>query len=238
MTRFTLCSLLLGMFVSELPADEPKPALRPITDAESVLAVYTENWGLGSSGEPAIIFAAWPDGSIVWSGDRLNGGAPYRTGHVDPKRVAALLARFDKDGLFDDEKLDQAHFGPDSQFTTVFIKSGKKRLEMCSWHELFEESDRLVADQHGVSALDGRRRLDVLRKAPADYLFYRFVWSETRSKLIDLIPGPSTATRGKPFMRAGKLSWQEPAAPSTQNGTANPSGLTSPPSAADRPTPP
>jgi len=48
---------------SELSADEPKPAMRPISEAESVLAIYREDWSLGSSGEPAIIFAAWPDGS-------------------------------------------------------------------------------------------------------------------------------------------------------------------------------
>ena len=71
---------------------------------------------------------------------------------------------------------------------------------------------QLVADQHGAAVLDGRRRLDVLRKSPADYLFYRFVWSETRSRLADLIPAESTATGGKPVMKAGKLSWQEPAA--------------------------
>ena len=55
-------SLLVGIIVPEPSAQEPKPAMRPITDAESILAVYREDWGLHSSGEPAIIFAAWPDG--------------------------------------------------------------------------------------------------------------------------------------------------------------------------------
>ena len=205
-------SLLFGIIVQEPLAQEPKSAMRPITDAESILAVYREDWSLDSSGGPAIIFAAWPDGFIVWSGDRVMGGPPYRAGHIDPKRVTALLSRFDKDGLFADKKLNDAHFGPDSQFTTLFIKSGKKQVKMCSWHELMEDSDELVADDHGAAILNGRRRLDVLRKAPADYLFYRFVWSETRSRLADLIPAESTATGGKPVMKAGKLSWQEPAA--------------------------
>jgi len=144
------------------------------------------------------------------------GGPPYRAGRVDPKRVSALLARFERDGLFADESLDRGNFGPDSQFTTVLVKSGKKQVKMCSWHELYEEGGGLVVDQGGVSPLNGRRRLDVLRKAPADYLFYRFVWSETRSRLADLIPCESTAIRGKPVMKAGKLSWQEPAATGTR----------------------
>jgi hypothetical protein len=209
-------ALLLGLNVSKVSADEPKPAMRPISDAESVLAVYRDDWRLGSSGGPAIILAAWPDGLIVWSGDRLRRGPPYRAGRVDPGRITALLARFDKDGLFGDERLNHGHVGPDSEFTTVLIKSGKKQVEMCSWHELGEDSGFWVADQDGLAALDGRRRLEVLRKAPSEYLFFRFVWSETRSKLGDLIPGEGTIIGGKPVMKTGKVSWQEPAARGTR----------------------
>jgi hypothetical protein len=202
--------LLLGLNLSGSP-EKATPPMRPISDAESVLAVYREDWGRASSGRPGIIFAAWPDGFIVWSDDRLMGGPPYRGGHVDPRSVTALLTRFDQDGLFADKSLNVANFGPDSQFTTVFIKSEKKQVEMSSCHELMEESDQLVADHLGAGFLDGRRRLDVLRKARADYLFYRFVWSETRIKLADLILAKSTAIAGEPVMKARKLSWQEPA---------------------------
>jgi hypothetical protein len=208
--RFAVCSLLFGLYVLSSRADEPKPTMRAISEAESVLAVYREDWGRASSGETAIILAAWPDGYIVWSEDRLKGGPPYRAGHIDPKRVAALLARFDQDGLFADKKLDDGHFGPDSEFTSVFIKAGKKQVKMCSWHELYEAGGGLVADHHGLSTLDGRRKLDVLHKAPTDYLIFRLAWSETRSTLSDLIPGESKAIEGKPVTKAGKLSWQEP----------------------------
>ena len=204
-------------------AGEPKQSMRPITEAESVLAAYREDLGDTSAGTPAIILAAWPDGHIVWSGDRVQGGAPYRSGHIDPQKVAALLARFEKDGLFADEKLNQAHFGPDAQFITLFIKSGKKRVQMQSWHELFEASDRLVVTNTGAGTLDGRRRLDVLRKEPAGYLFFRFVWSETRAKLTDLIPGESRASAGKPVMKAGVLSWRQPAAEPQPGGASDPS---------------
>ena len=197
--------------------------MRPISEADSVLAVYREDWGLDSPGEPAIILVAWADGHIVWSGDRLNGGAPYRAGHVDPKKLAAILSRFDKDGLFADEKLNHAHFGPDSQFITVFIKSGKKQVKMQSWHELFEVSDNVVVDHNGAGTREGRRRLDVLSKAPADYLFFRFVWSETRAKVTDLIPGKSNASAGKPVMKAGVFSWQELAAVPKPNSAGDPS---------------
>jgi hypothetical protein len=223
MRRSTVSALLLGWCASSSPADEPKPAVRPISEADSILAVYRD-LGSRARGGPAVIFVAWPDGRLVWSGDRLNGGAPYRTGRVEPEKVAALLARFEKDGLFADEKLNDAHFGPDSQYTTVLIKSGKHQVKMQSWHELFEESDKHVVDHRGVTSLDGRRRLDVLRKEPGDYLFFRFVWSETRGKLTDLIPGESTPSDGKPVMEAGVLTWQEPAIPPKPKGGGGPAG--------------
>ena len=222
MLRSLVVGLFVGLCVLTVAAEEPKLTLRQITEAESVLAVYREDWGRASRGGPAMFLAAWPDGHIVWSGDRLEGGPPYRAGRVDPMKLTALLARLEKDGLFADEKLGQAHFGPDSQFTTVFIKSGKKQLKMQSWHELFEASGELVVDQSGVSALDGRRRLDVLRKAPADYLFFRTVWSETSTKLADLIPRESRPSGGRLVMKAGVLSWQEPAATPDSNGAADP----------------
>jgi hypothetical protein len=209
MLRSTACCLALGLCASVIFADEGKKVKRPISEAESVLAVYREDWGPTSNGEPAIILVAWPDGQVVWSGDRLNGGAPYHSGRIDPKRVTALLQRFDRGGLFADEKLNHAHFGPDSQFLTVFIKFGNAKVKMQSWHELFEASEKTVADHNGVSALEGHRRLDVLRKAPADYLFFRMVWSETRGKLADLVPSESSASVGKPVMKAGVLSWQD-----------------------------
>jgi hypothetical protein len=224
MLRSAVSSLLFGLCVSTLSAEEPKQAMQPISEADSVLAVYRESsGGIVPLLEPAIILVAWSDGHLVWSLDRLKGGAPYRAGRVDPKKIAALLARFDKDGLFADENLNRANFGPDSQFITMLIKSGKKQVKMQSWHELFEDSDGFVADDKGASTLDGRRRLDVLRKASSDYLFFRFVWSETRAKLTDLIPGESTASAGKPFMEAGVLSWQEPAATPKPNGAGSPS---------------
>jgi hypothetical protein len=204
-------------------ADEPQLVVRPISEADSVLAVYCGSLGLGAVNKVPLIFVAWPDGYVVWSADRLKGGPPYRAARVDPKQVTALLARFDKDGLFADEKLSQEHVGPGGSYTTVLIKSGKKRLEMVSWHELFEASGDLVAHHNGVSALLGGRRLEVLRKSPADYLYYRWVWSETRGKLTDLIPDESSVSVGVPVMKAGELSWQEPVTmPKQDEGKPNP----------------
>ncbi len=201
---------MLFYFVLANPiiADQTKTLIRPIKDAESVLAVYHEDWGLHSAGNPAIIFVAWPDGSIVWSLDRINGGPPYRTGKIDPTKVSALLKRLKSDGLFVNKNLNRAHFGPDSQFTTVYIKSGENQVKMQSWHELAEADGKGVADNAGIRSVQGQHRLGILKEASAEYLFFRFVWSETRGKINELIPCESKATTGKPIMDSGKLSWQ------------------------------
>jgi hypothetical protein len=112
------------------------------------------------------------------------------------------LAQFEADGLFAEKTLNRAHFGPDSEFLTVLVKSGKQSVQMRSWHELREDSGKVVADLSGATALDGRRRLEVLRKSPSDYLFFRFVWSEARARLAELIPSGGTRTAGKPVMTA------------------------------------
>jgi hypothetical protein len=212
MSRYPMLSLMLASCASSLRTDQPAERIRSITEADSVLAIYHEDHGLRpGAGGTAIILVAWPDGQVVWSRDRLNGGGPYRVGHIDPKKVANLLDQFEKTGLFADEKLNQARFGPDSQFITLHIKSGTRQVKMRSWHELYEVSDKVVA-RPGLVHIARGQRLAELRKAPADYLFFRMVWSETRSKLSELIPEESRQTTGEPIMRAGVLTWREPAA--------------------------
>ena len=210
MARAMLAFVAIGFCLSAHSANAPKPAALPITESDSVLMVYREDHGLGSSGGPFLIIAIWPDGRMIWSEDRLKGGVPFRTGNIDAKRVTAVLNRFVKDGLFENKKLADGYFGPDSQFTSILVKSGKKELEMSSWHELHEASEGAVAFKAGAGLVaKNSTRLEVLRDEPADYLFFRFVWSETRSKMTDLIPAESKAINGKIVRQAGVMTWQE-----------------------------
>lgn len=213
MLRPVVGILLILVFASHVFAEESAVPTRPITEAEAVLAVYYENWGLASSEGPAIIIAVWPDGHIVWSDDSKRGGAPYHAGQIDPQKFARLLKHFGTDGLFADKDLNNPHFGPDSAFLTVFVKSEKKKVKMQSWHELVDSIDdstsTAVVDSKGISLLQNKPRLAVLRNEPADYLFFRFVWSETRGEIASLIPCDGKPSTGKPVMKAGILSWQD-----------------------------
>jgi hypothetical protein len=207
--RTAIISGFLALIAASGRGGEPNHTIRPITEAQAVIAVYREDCGLASAGRPSIIFAEWPDGHIVWSDDRIQGGPPYHAAESDPQRFAKLIARFEKDGLFADDKLNQANFGPDSAFIAVLIKSGKRKVRMTSWHELFEADGGLVTSYGAIGSGNGRR-LDVLRKEPAAYLFYRMVWSETRTSIATMIPSAGQPTSGSPLMKAGELSWEEP----------------------------
>jgi hypothetical protein len=75
--------------------------IRPITQADTVLAVYIENEGTISL-PTTLILVAWPDGHVVWSGDRLRGGPPYCMSTVDPQTITAALTRAEKILLSED----------------------------------------------------------------------------------------------------------------------------------------
>jgi hypothetical protein len=173
------------------------------------MAVYVEDLGFVPSGQQPLLLAIWPDGTAVWSTNRLEGGAPYRTGKVEPKRVTEFLKRVETDGLFADKKTRRSQFGPDSRFTTVFIKSGKNAITMQSWHELGEAGGGWAGKDGGLTLLEGKRRLDVIRESSADYLYFRLVWAETRSRLNDLLPTESKPISGRTVMKAGEFSWEE-----------------------------
>jgi hypothetical protein len=220
--RFSTCTLgILSLtYLTTLAACE-EIAARPIEKADSVLAIYPEDWRLGARTRvPALILAAWPDGHIVWSKDHQKGGPPYFSGRVDPVDVASVLSRLEHDGIFADKDLNVPNVGPDSRFTTLLIRSGKKELRMQSWHEPFEAGGETVAGRHGVSGLGGQLRLEALRKEPAEYLYYRFVWSETRGKLIDLIPNEGKRLSGNIIPTKRGVSWVE--TPAEAEAAANP----------------
>lgn len=138
--RFLTCALgILSLTCLATPATCEEIAARPIEKADSILAIYPEDWGLRSSARiPALILAVWPDGHIVWSKDRLMGGAPYFAGQIDREIVSSLLLRLEQDGVFADKSLNNANFGEDSKFTTLLIRSRKKE----SKNEFVARSER------------------------------------------------------------------------------------------------
>jgi hypothetical protein len=221
---------MLKLLAALLAANASVASVRPITQAEDVLAVYVEDWGLAPPSVPGhpsastrtkLVLVAWGDGYVVWSGNQEQGGPPYLAGEVEPSRLSAVLARAKEDGVFRDESLGQGRFGPDSKFTVIFLKAGKQQLLMRSWHELYEHGGKVVAKSTGLTPLEGSDRLGALRHEPAEYLYYRMVWSELRSRAFSLLPTESRPVAGEISAGGGVLSWREGASPQQGAGSPN-----------------
>jgi hypothetical protein len=83
--------------------DEPNE--KPIAKSEAVIAIYTENMSnairdLEKDPITKLIVAVWGDGRIIWSQNRISGGAPYYSGNIEPKEIQSLLAKLKRDGYF------------------------------------------------------------------------------------------------------------------------------------------
>ena len=205
-----LLALLISIGAPAAAADEAT-TIRPITEASSVFAIYTRSLGISAKGlaPHRLIFAVWNDGRVVWSENLTNGGVPYHAGRVEPAKLHDALAKFNRDGLFEDSSLTMPRFGPDASTTIIFVKSNDCQLKMQSWHELYEAKGTVVATQAGLAPLGDRRLYEVLSEQPADYLFYRFVWNELRLAAATLIPCDREPIDGKLDLRAGKATWVE-----------------------------
>jgi hypothetical protein len=199
--------LLLGLAATAIGQPPPGTGGRPVSTADSILAVYHRpGWVFPPKG-PVLVFAAWGVGTAIWSGDRRAGGPPYRTGRVDPTRVATALARIEADGYFENEAFNLLHMGYDACSTVLLVKSGKKAVRMESWHELYER-DGVVAGDKGLVHMPDRR-LTALKREPADYLHYRLAWSELRGHFTSLIPTESRPIKGELYYDAGEVYWRE-----------------------------
>lgn len=209
--RTLACSIVLMTALSSCDALE-RNQRRDVSESDAVVAVYREDWGIGASAPPALIVASWSDGYIVWSKDRVRGGAPYFSHRIAPQRFKDLLADFDRDGLLKkegDAEVSLGQIDPHSEFTTIMVRSGAKRIAMSSGHELAEPGGTVVEIDGGLLLLEGRKRLDVLKDESAEYLFFRMVWEETRRKIDELVPEGGDPCRGSLVMRRGIAIWQE-----------------------------
>lgn len=205
MSRLINVALLVGSVASVATAAEPKP----ITDADAVLAIYNEDWGLGAADGPQLIFCLWDDGTLVWSDDQLKGGVPFRSAHLPPETLSKTLEQLDNRGAFEMPESNRSHWGPDSSFTRIVLRGQNKELEITSWHELYEAEGKAIAASYGLRGLKpGEKLLSALAKEPAEYLHFRMTWLEVRLAAANLIPKSGTPIAGTANMKAGKLSWQ------------------------------
>jgi hypothetical protein len=154
-----------------------------------LVAVYYNDWRLIPRViGPQVIVAIWRDGRVVWSLAPIKGGRPYRTGRITPGKLRELLAELEKKGTFKDPNRRASYLGPDSEFITIAIADGMKRLNISSWHEVYEVNPGTLAIAQALISLNGRSREEVLAGEPESYRRFRALWGELRQRLRDMLP--------------------------------------------------
>jgi hypothetical protein len=172
------------------------PAAETNAPALIIYTVPSMKIRLGTNGLP-VVAALWPDGRIVWSQSRTNGGPPYRQGRVVPEKLASLLDTLEREGAFKDPARFRSSVGPDAAYTVIAINDGQRRLRLTSWHELYEQNTNLVVTAAGIGSLHGAKREDLMRDQPEWYLRFRSTWSEIRQAVEALIPKTGEPYEGK-----------------------------------------
>ena len=99
--------------------------------APAVSVIYDPDYAGVVRNQPhGIITCLWPDGRVVWSQDRTNGGAPYFSGRIQPKRLSEFIASLDSKGLFAHKVWFSQ--GVDLPHHDMNIMKGQRRLVLVS----------------------------------------------------------------------------------------------------------
>lgn len=99
---------------------------------------------------------------------------------ADEQTRSEMLALWEK-ARKDIAKDHRMMFGPDSGYISIKLINGKDEIHLASWHPLYEANPKLVVTSHGVTALDGRKREDVLKADKAWYQDMRRIFDEILS---------------------------------------------------------
>ena len=160
-----------------------------------VLCIYHDpGWRLPPDDvDEHTIVALWRDGRVIWSGDSMEGGPPFRTAHVSRARVAQFVGSASACAHIDD--VTGIHFGPDSAYHAVYFAVPGRTVYAESWHELFERNEKVVVTSHGVSGLGGRTRAEVHAADVPEYQSFRLGWGDIRSLAASLVAEASPVSR-------------------------------------------
>jgi hypothetical protein len=183
------------------------PQLARCGDSPPAVAIFEESLGRAaprSDPSPRLQVAIWPDGQIIWANDQAKGGPPFLSARIEPRKVQALLDRFEREHVFDSKSFRHSWFGPDSSFTTIWLQSGTRHTRLESWHEGFEQRPNLVALSTGVTSLNGTSREEALRKDTEEYQRFRRIWSDLRSSVSALVPKHGEPYKGSTALKLPK----------------------------------
>jgi len=176
-----------AMPVSTMPVSTGQMTAPAVAPTGPVAAIWFELGypppGAVASEKRRLIVGVWADGRVVWSDDRGKGGAPYREGQIEPRRVDELLRAIEAADFFNEKRT--AFYGPDASHTVLAARNGEKKQQIGSWHEPASTRSNLVIDERGMHSLQPGEA----RPAPsAQYATFLREWSATRKLIEGVVP--------------------------------------------------
>jgi hypothetical protein len=150
---------------------------------------------------PRIIFAAWEDGTIVWSGNRIEGGAPYFTTRLSPEEIGLALSTICKmkDSIPTSNRTSYRGF--DSPWTAIVVKSQNCDLYWESWHEIWESTGKHVCIDGFIRTLADEESIEDARAnfGSIEYLAFVETWTDIKGAVLELIPKEPTGAEAATF---------------------------------------
>lgn len=155
-----------------------------------LILVYVERLDCNQQrlhGRFTLIAAAWSDGLVMSSLDRVFGGAPYSAKYCAPEPLVALFDEAYGAAKTQTDADQTVYAGPDAPATVIKLACHSSVIELASWHELQEAEGFKLNDDGSVSLeRDGDDAANA--GSPSEFREFRERWNEIRqciSRMVD-----------------------------------------------------
>lgn len=173
-----------------------------VSGESPLIAAYTRFGFIpGRSFSRVLVFAMYPGGRILYSGNALEGGPPYFEKQISKSESHKIWQR--ARSIVADGPSDKLHRIPDMSEVEILVKDESEHGYTClvSFHEFVASTDQSIATQNGLIPLNGKSVEAMEATWTAEYRHFRDVWSSLR-KLMH-----SVADKGKQMESDPEIDW-------------------------------
>ena len=75
------------------------------------------------------------------------------------------------------------NFGPDSAYRTIVFFSRGRKIQLSSWHPIYEQDPRVIASSEGLTSLVGKTREEFLAQDDPEYVAQRRAFDDIEARL-------------------------------------------------------
>jgi hypothetical protein len=151
-----------------MPKEVDRPGMVPVAAVFYIHGVINRSGSDQPSIDPDddLIIVVWPDGRIVWSGDRIRGGPPYSVGQIKKEAVDELLRKLSRSGAFEPSLFDKTIFSYlDVGTVRMIATDGKNAMMLDSLHEIADEYFFCFTQEGHIWSKSKRSMFELTKKA-------------------------------------------------------------------------